>query len=216
MRRYVAKLKIPGLVFVMAVAGMTLLAPRAESHCDMLNGPVVSDARKALEEGNLEPVLKWVRAEDESEVRAVFEHVLKVRGVSPETRTLADRYFFETLVRIHRAGEGFPYTGLKPAGDPGPLVTMADRTLETGEVEALARRVGEAAAAGVRERFTRALEKKRTAGRSVEDGREYVEAYVSAVHYLENLHNAVSGGGAHGVGDDHDDDKYKGGCSQHD
>ena len=32
---------------------------------------------------------------------------------------------------------------------------------------------------------------------SVDAGREYVEAYVEYVHYVEGLHNAVAGKGGH-------------------
>jgi hypothetical protein len=43
-----------------------------------------------------------------------FTKTLAVRKQSKEAKELADMYFFETLVRIHCAGEGAPYTGLKP------------------------------------------------------------------------------------------------------
>ena len=47
-------------------------------------------------------------------------------------------YFFETLVRIHRAGEGEPYTGMKPAGrDLGPAVPAADKAIVDGKLEPL-------------------------------------------------------------------------------
>lgn len=49
---------------------------------------------------------------DESQIRSAFERTLKVRAFSPEAREMADNYFFETQVRVHRAGEGEPYTGL--------------------------------------------------------------------------------------------------------
>jgi hypothetical protein len=41
---------------------------------------------------------------------------LCVRTLDLEAKALADRYFFETLVRLYRAGEGAAYKGLKPAG----------------------------------------------------------------------------------------------------
>ena len=61
---------------------------------------------------------------------SVWSLALRRQRMAPsaEARELADRYFFETLVRIHRAGEGAPYTGLKPAGrDLGPAVPAAVR-----------------------------------------------------------------------------------------
>ena len=83
---------------------------------DTLDGPVVATARIALEQGDATPVLKWVSSEYEEEVKTVFAHALAVRELSPQAREMADSYFFETLVRIHREGESAPYTGLKPAG----------------------------------------------------------------------------------------------------
>ena len=91
------------------------------AHCDGMDGPVVKAAQAALAKGDVNLVLIWVRKNDETEIRQAFERTVNVRKLSPEAKELADTYFFETLVRIHRAGEGAPYTGLKPAGrDLGP------------------------------------------------------------------------------------------------
>ena len=84
----------------------------ARAHCDTLDGPVVLDAKAALQKGDVTPVLKWVRADDEKEIREAFAKTLKVRGLGDDARDLADHHFFETLVRIHRPGEGVAYTGL--------------------------------------------------------------------------------------------------------
>ncbi len=51
-------------------------------------------------------LLKWVRKEDEKEIRTVFAASLAVRVKGKEARELAGRFLFETLVRVHRAGEG--------------------------------------------------------------------------------------------------------------
>jgi hypothetical protein len=49
------------LTAVLLVAAAFLLTPlEASAHCDTMNGPVVADARQALESGHLTPVLKWV------------------------------------------------------------------------------------------------------------------------------------------------------------
>jgi len=97
-------------------------------------------------------------------------------------------YFLETLVRLHRAGEGEPYTGLKPAGVVEPAVVEADKALESGSVENLVKLITDAASKGIRERFTKAKEAKKHADYSVEAGREFVEAYVQFTHYVERLH----------------------------
>jgi len=162
----------------------------AAAHCDTLDGPVVADARVALEKGDPTPALKWVRKADENEIRAAFQEALAVRGKGPEAKAMADRYFFETLVRVHRAGEGAPYAGLKPAGaELGPAVSGSDKALESGSVDSLVKLLTEKAAAGIRERFLRAAEKKKGARRSVEAGREFVAAYVEFMHYTERLYD---------------------------
>ncbi len=180
-----------------AIAAVVVLPSPASAHCDTLDGPVVAAARLALERGDLQPVLKWVKSDTEPEVRAAFEKTLVVRRAGGEARELADRYFFETLVRLHRAGEGAPYTGLKPAGSVEKPIAAADRALEQGSVGALSTMLTDHLASGVRERFARVAEAKPTADRSPEDGRRYVAAYVEYVHYVEAIVNAVHGQGGH-------------------
>ncbi|MEN6641487.1 MAG: DUF6448 family protein [Armatimonadia bacterium] len=172
----------------------------ALAHCDTMDGPVVAEARQALTKGDVTPLLKWVRAEDEATIREIFEKTLAVRKLGPEARDLADMYLFETLVRIHRAGEGAPYTGLKPAGTPiDPAVAAADTALQSGSDEALTKIICQEAQAGLHRRFTRARETREHAGHSIEAGREYVEAYVDFTHYAEALYKlAAETAGAHG------------------
>jgi len=163
-------------------------------HCDTLDGPLVALARTALEEKNVNLVLPWVRPEDDPEIRHAFDHAQAVRDLGPKARSLADRHFLETLVRIHRAGEGAPFTGLKPAGlDLGPAVPAADRALKTGSPDAVVKVLVDAVSAGVRARYRAAAEKQGFDPNDVAAGREYVEAYVPYVHYVERLWEAASG-----------------------
>ena len=165
-----------------------LLLAWAIGHCDTLDGPVVTLARKALETGNVNHVLPWVRAEDEPEIRRAFDHATSVRKLGPHARELADRHFFETLVRVHRASEGASFTGLKPAGtDLGPAVPAADKALRDGSVEAVVRLLTDAVRAGVHQHFREASSRRNFATDDVEAGRRYVEAYVTYVHYVERL-----------------------------
>ena len=122
------------VLFAAVVAGLTLLSyQKLAAHCDTLDGPVVASARIAIEKGDVTPVLMWVRDAHESMIRDVFARTLAVRSKGPEARDLADTYFFETLVRVHRDSEGAPFTGLNPAGtDLGPALIEADRSLESG------------------------------------------------------------------------------------
>lgn len=184
-----------GTFLVLSVA--ILLPQTGAAHCDTLDGPVIADARTALAVGEVTPVLKWVKAEDESEIRAAFAEALTVRKLDASAQALADRSFFETLVRIHRAGEGAPYTGLKPAGAVEPVVAKADQALEQGSVDSLVKAILSHTESGIRERFNHALEARKHAKESVAAGREYVEAYIGYVHYVEGIAQVVHGSTAH-------------------
>jgi hypothetical protein len=181
-------MKFSHAVATVGIAWLALMPRPASAHCDTLDGPVVKDARAALESKDVTPVLKWVRPDKEAEIREAFQNTLRVRVLGPEARALADRFFFETLVRVHREGEGAPYTGLKPAGtgvDPG--IAAADTALETGSVEPLVRLLAAEVDRGLRHRFAEATEAQKHAAASVENGRRYVAAYVELAHYAERL-----------------------------
>lgn len=175
----------------------------AGAHCDTMDGAVVAAARVALEKGDVTPVLKWVRPEDEKEIRVAFARTSTVRSGGREARELADTWFFETLVRVHRAGEGAPYTGLEPAGTPiEPSITLADKALATGDPEQLVRAVSGSVADGIRERFAKAAEAKKHAEESVAKGRAFVATYVELTHYVERLHaDATSAAARHAHGE---------------
>lgn len=163
------------------------------AHCDGLDGPVVKAARAALEARNPALILIWVQAGDEPEIREAFEQTLAVRTLSPQARELADRFFFETVVRVHRTGEGAPYTGLKPAGrDLGPAIPAADRAIDQGSVEPLVRLLTEAMVEHLRTRFDEVVAAQSYARDDVAAGRDYVRAYVEFVHYVERLYEAAA------------------------
>jgi len=162
------------------------------AHCDGMDGPVVTAAKKALETGNVNFVLIWVQEKDEGEIKEAFQKTLAVRKLNPEAKELADMYFFENLVRIHRAGEGAPYTGLKPAGrDLGPAIPAGDKAIEDGKVEPLLRLLTYAIQGGFHEQFKKAMAKKNFNKDDVAAGREFIEAYVSYIHYVERLYEAA-------------------------
>ena len=187
--------------FALALAGalsLTLVPRAALAHCDTLDGPVVKDARAALDSKDVTPVLKWVRHDKEGEIGEALRHALGVRALGPDARALADRFFLETLVRVHREGEGAPYTGLKPAGtavDPG--IAASDTALETGSVEPLVKLLTAEVDRGLRHRFAAAAEARTHAAESVEKGRQYVAAYVEFMHYAERLLLNASSAASH-------------------
>ena len=185
-------------ILTIVIAGNWIFPATVFAHCDALDGPVVSAAREALQKEDPAPVLIWVQEADEPAIQEAFQHTLAVRKLGPEAQSLAETYFFETVVRIHRAGEGAPYTGLKPAGSvPGPAILAADRALAEGRLEPVERLLTDAVRSGLRTRFDQAAGAKNYRKSDVEAGRKYVAAYVSFIHYVDELYRlaALSSGG---------------------
>jgi hypothetical protein len=182
--------KLAGLI----IAGSLLIAAPAGAHCDTLDGPVVETARAALQKGDVTPVLKWVSKEHEQEIRDAFAATVKVRAAGDDARKLADTHFFETLVRVHRAGEGVPFTGLKPAGTIDPGFVAADKALHDGAINPLAETFAKSVQDALRKRFANVIEKKKHADESIEAGRAYVAAYVAYAHFVEAIHALTEGG----------------------
>lgn len=163
--------------------------PPADAHCDTAAGPAVPDGRRALETGNLNHALKWVPAESEAELRTVFHQAMRVRALGPEAAEVADRLFLETLVRLHRMGEGVGFTGIKGAGARvEPVVVAADRALATGNLEPLRRLVPLNRFGELAERFAVARRKRDFPVDDVEAGRDFIAAYVSYVKFAEGEH----------------------------
>jgi len=189
------KMMLGGLLAVFAVSG-------AAAHCDSLDGPVIIAARGALESGRPDGVLAWVQPADEASIREAFARTLEVRKLGPKAAELADTWFFETLVRVHRAGEGAPYTGLKPAGSAEEIVKKLDAAVEKGDIGELAAMIAGHAEHSIHEKFEKLTGLRKTAGQSVEKGREYVAAYVEFMHYVEGVKNAVHGGGHHAAAEE--------------
>ncbi len=175
-----------------AVLALLMWPARAEAHCDTLDGPVVKTARTAIAEKDVTPALRWVRPQDEPEIRAAFDRTLRVRALGPDAAAMADQWFFETLVRVHRVGEGAPYLGLQPAGSVEPGIALADEAIEKGSADALVKEMTSAVARGVRTRFDETAKAARRADASVQDGRAFVAAYVEFIHYVERLHGAAA------------------------
>ncbi len=163
----------------------------AFAHCDTEDGPAATDGRRALATGNVNIALKWVRPEDESQVREVFEEALQARASWGELAEAAERWFLESLVRVHRAGEGATFEGLKPIGTAVPEpVRAADQALADGNLEPVLALVAPARRAELERRFRQALALKGFDDDDLAAARAYMAAYVSFFTYAE--------------GDDHD------------
>jgi hypothetical protein len=176
-----------------AIFAVLLLAPvTIFAHCDGLDGPVVKAARQALDTGDVNLVLIWVQKKDAAEIKNVFQKTLSVRNLSPAAKELADMYFFEALVRVHRAGEGAPYTGIKPAGrDLGPAIPAGDKALETGAVEPVVKLLTDAVQKGLREQFKNTMSRKSFGKDDGAAGQRYTGAYVEYIHYVERVYEAT-------------------------
>lgn len=182
---------------VTASLALLIATPQAHAHCDTMSGPIIPEASAALERGDITPVLKWIKPEHETELTAAFASTRRVRSQGPEAKALADRYFLETLIRLHREGEGAPYTGLKDA-PPEKIVILADQALANGSAEPLIHALQEHLAAAVSASFGDALKAGESKNKSVAAGREFVEAYVHYMHFVEGIHAAITSTGAHG------------------
>lgn len=183
---------INSLTWALLALGVIFLAPnRVLAHCDGLDGPVVKSAQRALATRNPAFALMWVQEGDEPEILTAFERTLVVRALSPQARELADRFFFETLVRVHRAGEGAPFTGLKPAGqDLGPAIPAADKAIEEGSPESVVKLIMAAVQEHMREHFNEVVSVKGFTPDDVTAGRAYAKAYTEFIHYVERLYEA--------------------------
>jgi Family of unknown function (DUF6448) len=189
----------------LTLAAATAAPALARAHCDTADGPVALAAARALDAGKPDLALAWVQPSGDAEIRDAFARALAVRKLGPDARALADRWFLENLVRVHRAGEGAPYTGVKPAGaDAGPAVRAADAAVAARSPAALDGVVKGAANAGARARLETVLRLRPAAERTVEDGRAYVAAYVEYVHFVEGAAaGAPEPHGAHGAAPAH-------------
>jgi hypothetical protein len=178
-------------------------------HCDSLDGPVVTAARHALEADDVNLLLPYVHADGEDEVREVFTLVRTARQESAVAREVADRLLFETAVRVHRAGEGAPFTGLKPAGlDVGPAIPLAERALADGDGSELVALLTDEVRSEAERRLGTAMAAADDAAAGVPQARRWVEAMLDLQVWAHGVHTAAHGGGhAHGGDRDHAEDQ---------
>lgn len=171
-------------------------------HCDTMDGPVVETAKKALETGNVNLILPVAPAKAEPELKRAFDETMRVRKSGGEARLLADRWFFETAVRLHREGEGAPYTGLKPAGlDWGPVIPKADLAIKNKDPDEVIRFLSKAVEDQVRKRFDHAMELKNYDPDDVDAARRYTSAMLGFELYSHHLYTSIREAREHGDGE---------------
>lgn len=172
-------------------------------HCDTMDGPVVTAARRALDSGNVNIALAYIPKSGEAEVTAAFQKVMAARKTL-EAREVADLYFFETLVRVHRAGEGAAYTGLKPAGlDEGPVIPVAEQAIESGSPEALIGFLADTLRDQVMRRFQKIQDLADPSPDDVARSRAYVDATLGLMVWSHKLHRQMLSDPHEGHGDHH-------------
>lgn len=182
------------ILITLCAAFVSLSARVVFAYFDSYDGPVVKDAQRALESGDVTPVLKWVNKDAEPEVEKSFNEALQVRGMNPQVKEMSEKNFLETVVRLHLQAEGESFTGLKPMGTPPqPYVREADNAIDRGHVDNLVKQMGDQAVLGIKHRFADAFERKGKKDLSVEAGRAYVRAYIEFIRYLEELDRAIKG-----------------------
>lgn len=173
-------------------------------HCDTMDGPVVTAAKEALEKGNVKLILPWAPKKAEDEIEKAFERTLRVRKSGKDAKELADYWFFETVVRLHREGEGAPYTGVKPAGlDEGPVVPKAENAIEEGEASEVIEFLSHTVEEEVKERLEHAMSLKDYDENDVDAAREYVEAMLEVILYSHHLYENIKGGSGHAAAGAH-------------
>lgn len=195
----------PAIIASLLAVGAITLPQSAAAHCDSMDGPVVIAAKEALQTGELHHVLIWVNDEQEEEIREAFQDTREVRQESSNARELADRYFFETVVRLHRESEGAPYTGLKPADrDVAPFVPKVDEAVDTGSPEELRDLLMSMLEQGLHAQLDPVIQARDFDSQDVEAGREYVHHYVEFLHYVKPIFEAITAeSGGHAFSQNH-------------
>jgi hypothetical protein len=189
------------LAILVAVGGLFVMPFDVQAHCDAIDGPVATAALKALDTKNVNLILPYAPATAEAEMTAAFQQAVVVRAKGAEAKALADRYFMETAVRLHRAGEKAPYTGLKPARtDFGPAIPAAEKALESGSAEAVMAFFTHEIEHSIGARFAKAvgmkaLTKEPTTSAGVPAARQRVIAELDFITFVEHMYEAARANG---------------------
>lgn len=164
-------------------------------HCDTLDGPVVSAARLALADDDVDLILPYVPEDGEGEIRAAFDLARRARQQGVEAREVADLYFFDTVVRVHRRGEGAPHTGLKPAGlDAGPVIPLAEKAVASGDPGALIALLSDAVRQQVQDRLAGVVAFAGHADEGVPAARAFTSARLGFLVWSHKLWRAATAG----------------------
>lgn len=156
-------------------------------HCDTMDGPVVTACKKALETENVNYVLPFAPKKAEVEIKHAFNKTIKARKLGEDAKEVADLWFFEKVVRLHREGEGTPFTGLKPAGlDWGPVVPKAEEDIKKENPSETIEFLKGVLQEEIQEKFDKAMNLKNYDVNDVDSARKYTEAML---HFVLSSHH---------------------------
>src|SRR5690625_6761507 len=77
-----------------------LFGASASAHCDSFDGPIIPEALEALEDGEVQPLLRWVEPEREEEIMAALERASVVAAHDPGVRDVAGMWLLEAVVSL--------------------------------------------------------------------------------------------------------------------
>jgi hypothetical protein len=176
-----------GMIMLATVIAITSFGIHgfAAAHFDALDGPIVQDVRKALDNRDVNPLLKWVKQEDETTVREAFVRALHARN--KKNAEEAEKWFYAKIIKVHLAGREVPFTGLKPEGRSDPVIAVIDQALASGSPDALLKHFTEDIAQGIRKRYEIVEAAYRHKDECVAQGRAFVEIYIEFIHYVTEL-----------------------------
>ena len=201
MKTQANKIQIKGFKtnFIVALTSMLLIfySLTVSAHCDSYDGPVIKDAVKALESNNVNLVLKWITVEQEKEITSLFNKTYALKSGDKEVYEIVEKYFFETLVRLHRETEGAPYTGLKPAGSTKQIIQMTDTALQEEDIEGFIIKLDNHLNKVVQKKYQKVAELYKVKDNSVAEGRAFVAAYVDYTHTIAAIHDIIEHGADH-------------------
>lgn len=164
-------------------------------YMDSMDGPVVNAAENALDMEDVKYILPYVSPKDEEELKDAFEKTLSVRELSGTAAELADYWFFETAVRLHREEGEKPYSGLKPSGtDWGPIVPKIVQAVETENVNEFLEFLLNFLKEDIEGRFEDVLAKKDYDEDDVEEARDYLNAREEFIEYTRKFYEYVEKG----------------------
>lgn len=178
------------LIITFFIIGLFILPISTNAHCDTLDGPVITAARKALDHKNPNFVLIWVKKEDEEEVKKAFKKALdkRKRAKNQQEKIMAEMEFFESLVKIHRLSEGANYEGLKPIGQIPEEIKLADQAVESGQLDKVLARISSSKDKNtIQQLFQELMKDQKYSTHDLDKGRQFVKSYVNFLHSAEKF-----------------------------